>query len=88
MAVFAVLADKPNAELAKKIAELYPTDHYVLTQSQWLVSADMITQTLAEQLEVRAGKYGRVIVVGTNGSASGWYAKTVWEWITQKVSGA
>lgn len=86
MAIFAVLADKPNADLALKIRTLYPTDFYALTDSQWLVSADTIPQTLAEQLDVRAGKYGSVIVIRTTGSAAGWHTKTVWEWLTQKAS--
>ena len=84
MALFAVLADTPNPGLEQQISTLFP-GFYKLTDSQWLVSADVIPQTLAEQLDIRAGKFGRVIVVGLTGSASGWHSKTVWEWISQKA---
>jgi hypothetical protein len=87
MAVFVVLADKSNTELGRKIATLYPADHYEITDSQWLISADTIPQTIAEQLEIRTGKFGRAIVIRTTGSAAGWHTKTVWEWITQKATG-
>lgn len=84
MAIFAVLADNPNAELGKRIESLYPTDFYKLTESQWLVMADTIPRTLSEQLDVRAGKFGRVIVLRTEGRAAGFHASSVWEWIRQK----
>lgn len=86
MALFAVLADKPNPALEAKITALYPADYYKLTDSQWLVSADIIPQTLGEQLGVRTGTHGRVIVLGLTGSSSGWHSGTVWEWITQKAA--
>jgi len=88
MAVFAVLADKPNDKLGEKIAALYPTDHYKLSETQWLISADAISQTVAEQLGIRKGAYGRVIVIRTTGSASGWHNKTAWEWLSQKAESA
>jgi hypothetical protein len=84
MAVFAVLADNPNEKLGAKIVELYPTDHYKLTDSQWLVAADTIPQNLAEQLGVRTGTFGKVIVIRATASASGWHNQTVWEWLRQK----
>ena len=85
MAIFAVLADKPSDELGRRIAALYPDDHYVVSANQWLISADTITQTLAENLDVRTGTYGRVLVLGATGSSSGWHAKSAWEWLTQKT---
>ena len=88
MAIFAVLADKANEALKAKIAQLYPADHYILAENEWLVSADMIAQTLAEQLDVRTGQFGRVLVVAVTGKAAGWHSQTVWDWITQKGSGA
>jgi hypothetical protein len=86
MAIFAVLTDKPCPALGEKIAELYPRDFYKLSDAQWLLRADIIARSLAEQLDIRSGKYGRAIVIRTTGSASGWHSKTVWEWLTQKAS--
>ena len=86
MTIFAVLTDRPQPALAQKIAELYPTDFYALTDSQWLISADTIAQTLAEQLDIRTGKFGRAVVLRASSNASGWHTKTVWEWLTQKGS--
>jgi hypothetical protein len=85
MAVFVVLAEEPNEELAQKIATEFPADFYTLTDRQWLISADSIPQTVAEQLGVRSGKFGRVIVIKASTSASGWHSKTVWEWLNQKA---
>lgn len=86
MAIFAVLTDKPNPELGKKIEALYPRDFYKITDSQWLISADSIPRSLAGQLDLRTGSFGRALVIGVTGTASGWHSKTVWEWIAQKVS--
>jgi len=88
MAIFAVLADKPSSALGEKIAELYPRDHYVLSTTQWLVKADTIPRTLAEELDIRGGTYGRAIVIRTTGEASGWHSKSVWQWLTQKTKDA
>lgn len=88
MAIFAVLADKPNPELGKKIAELYPRDHYELSASQWLLKADSIPRTLAEELGVRSGSFGRVMIIRTTGEASGWHSKTSWQWLTQMTKAA
>jgi hypothetical protein len=88
MAIFVVLAEKPNAELAKKIASEFPADFYTITDTQWLIYADTIPQTVAEQLGIRTGKFGRVIVIKASTSASGWHSKTVWEWLNQKAKSA
>ena len=88
MAIFVVLADKPNKELATKIAKEFPSDHYVLNDSQWLVSADAIARSVAEQLGIRSGKFGRAIVLPTSSSGSGWHSKTLWEWLGQKAQSA
>jgi hypothetical protein len=86
MAIFVVLAEKPNADLARKIGAEYPADFYTLSDSQWLISADTIAHNLAEKLDVRTGKFGSVIVIKASSSASGWHNKTVWEWLTQKAT--
>ncbi len=88
MAIFVVLAEAPNAELANKIATEFPADFYTITDSQWLIAADSIPHNVAEKLDVRTGKFGRVLVIQGSTSASGWHSKTVWEWLTQKATTA
>ena len=86
MPLFAVLTDKPNAELGEKIGQLYPRDFHKLSDTQWLVSADTIPRAMSEELGVREGKYGRVMVIQTTGAAAGWHNRSAWDWINQKAS--
>lgn len=88
MAVFAVLIDKPNAKLGEVISTKYPNDHFKISDNHWIVRADSITKEVAENLDVRTGAFGRVVVLGLTGSRSGFHVKTVWEWLDQKVDGA
>lgn len=84
MAIFAVLAEKPDPELGAQIAALYPTDHFQLAPTQWLVSANAIAKDLAQQLNIREGERGRVIVLRASETASGWHKLSLWEWLKQK----
>jgi hypothetical protein len=86
MPIFAVLADKPNPALGAELEKLYPGQVYILTDSQWLLNADSIAQTVSNRLELKDGKYDRVLVIQASTSAAGWHKKTVWEWLGQKAS--
>ena len=88
MAIFAVLAEKADPALGKKVAEKYPKDSYELTPSQWLVAADTIPRQLADELDIREGRHGKAIVIRVSGSSSGWHKKTFWEWLNQKADKA
>ncbi|MBV9932445.1 MAG: hypothetical protein JO013_16085 [Alphaproteobacteria bacterium] len=88
MTIFAVMAEKPNPELARKIASLFPNQFCTLTDSQWLIVDDAIPREVSEKLGVREGEYGRVMVIQTTGAGAGWHNKTVWEWLNQKTASA
>lgn len=86
MAIFAVLADEPHPELGAKIISMFPGDQSLrLSDCQWLISAPLISQALADQLDVKSGVYGRVLVLLATASGSGWHSKSVWEWLTLKT---
>ena len=85
MAIFVVLSEAVLPDLKTKITTFFPNDHYELTPTQWLLSADTIPSSLADQLGTREnGLGGRVIIIQTTGSAAGWHANTAWEWLRQK----
>lgn len=84
MSIFVVIAEKPSAALDKRIVELYQDNFYKISDTQWLVSAGTTANSLAELLGVRSADYGRAVVVETTGSAAGFHAKTLWEWLNSK----
>ena len=86
MSVFAIMSDRPNPELGERVKELFPRDYYQLSDAGWLVVAETAATPLAEQLDIRQGRFGRVLVIQTRGTGAGWHGKAVWEWLRAKVA--
>ena len=84
MPLYAVIAEKDNPELGAKIASQFPTDYIEVTPAQWLLSADMIPNQLGDQLGVRTGALGRVLILEVTGSGSGWHSTRIWQWLRLK----
>ena len=86
MTIFAVIPDAPQPGLAAKINELFPDGKsYGLNDRSWIVESDSLTQALSEELGVRDGTYGRVLILRASTSGAGYHAKSLWEWLTSKV---
>lgn len=83
MAIFVVLSDNANAELGRKIAEIYPENHYQITTNQWLISADKIVKEVVESLGA-PGAFGRIVVFKVD-TYFGYHATSLWEWLTLKT---
>jgi hypothetical protein len=84
MTVFLVLSDGPNPALEQKILETYPDAHFQLSDRQWAVAADKKTSAeVRDELGMRDGSLGRAVVFRTAG-ASGWFKKSLWEWLAVK----
>jgi hypothetical protein len=85
MAIFFVTIDEDSPALGRKIAELYPDEHYVaLEDRQWLINADKLTGALTDDLGIREGRRGaRALVIRTE-TVAGWHRKSLWEWMRLK----
>ena len=81
MPTFLIISDKPNPPLEKTIKEAYPDDCYIISKNHWLIDAEETTGDLAEELGVRDGSFGKVIVFRVD-SYSGYHSKNLWEWLT------
>ena len=84
MAIFVVLPLVPMPSLAQKIAEIFPTDFYRLSDTQFLVSTTGTTVELCERLGINSGEINSTIVFAT----SGYYGRApnvIWEWIKAKL---
>ena len=86
MSLFAVIAAAPNAELAARINSLFPTTNLKINDKTWLIDAETVANALAEQLEVRAGARGLVLVIQALPNASGWQPKNIWDWLALKAA--
>ena len=85
MAIFAVLSEKAiNEELGSKIAEV-SADILKLGPTHWLIEAESTARSLADALDIREGKFGRVIVLQALPTGSGWEIKSLWDWLNSKA---
>ena len=91
MAVFVVLSDEPNKQLYDKIKEVYPNDHFALSDRSWLVSADAISRVVSGSLGITTeddtvpqGAMGMAVVFTINGYY-GFHNQDTWEWISLKL---
>jgi hypothetical protein len=82
MAIFAVLSEEPNAKLEARLDKMFEGDLKLkISDSQWLVVADKLAGTLADEIGIKKGEYGRVIVLRASSSGSGWHRKSIWDWL-------
>lgn len=87
MPIFAVIAAGPNAELEARIGALFPTANQRVNDRTWLIDAETTATLLADQLEIRGGARGLVLVIQVIPSgASGWQVKSLWDWLALKAT--
>jgi hypothetical protein len=87
MPLFAVIAANPNADLAARIDALFPTATQKINDRTWLVDAETTASVLSDQLEIRGGARGLVLVIQVvPGGASGWQVKSLWDWLGLKAA--
>lgn len=84
MAVFVVISDEPNPELAVKVAEVFPENFLNLGNGHLLIKADMTSQEVCQQLGiVKGGPFRSTIVFGISGYF-GLHSTNTWEWLKTK----
>jgi hypothetical protein len=91
MTIFVVLTTHPNAALATRIRSAYPNDHYVLSESQWLISTSGTTIDLSNKLGVvdpnnPSATIGNAVIFATS-SYYGRAPQPVWDWLKAKLEG-
>jgi hypothetical protein len=82
--LFAILLPEPNSGLAARIESEFPTDHYTVTQTQWLVVSTGTAIDVSTRLGITDGAAGSGIVL----AVSSYYGRTsmaTWEWISAKI---
>lgn len=84
MAIFVVINDAANPQLANKIAEVFPGDFLNLGGGHLLIKADTTSQGVCERLGVvKGGPFPGTIVFSTSGYF-GLHNSSTWEWLKTK----
>jgi hypothetical protein len=89
MTVFAVMLPAPAPALVDAIQRLFPHDHLVISETQYLISAAGTAIDLSAKLGVYDPKdpakaVGNAIIFATS-SYFGRAPSTVWDWIKAKL---
>jgi hypothetical protein len=85
MTIFAVLAEADNPRLAEQVERIYPDAYKLVPNMQWLVDASGTPKSVADALDIRDGKYGRVVVLQGTANGAGWHYRSLWDWVTAKA---
>jgi hypothetical protein len=89
MAIFAILMPTPQPALAEAIKNAFPKDHYVLNDTQWLISASGTVTEISARIGIydplNPGKptSGFAVIFAVT-SYFGLAPATVWEWLKVK----
>jgi hypothetical protein len=87
MSIFVVLSRMPNSKLETRIMKEFPTDHYVLSPTQWLIRSEGTSIDLSQKIGIiENGKRGDT-APGLVLSVSGYYGSEtpdLWEWLKAK----
>jgi len=94
MTIFAILMPQPQPALAEEIKRLYPHDHLVLNETQWLVSSKQTVTEVSHAIGVSSpdpdpAKHtpkGLAVIFATS-SYFGRAPANVWDWIKVKLEG-
>lgn len=86
MSVFAVhVSSDPPAPVARRIEEKYPgTGHHKVSERFYLVRADTLAHTLAEDLGIRGKGPSEFsgVVFRLNAAYAGFDDPAIWEWLS------
>ena len=89
MTVFAILMPAPQPDLVREIESAFPEDHLEITETQWLVSAQLTAVDLSARLGIvdkrqPERRSGNAVVFATS-SYYGRAPSSVWDWINSKL---
>ena len=91
MTIFTILMPQPQPELAAEIMRQYPTDHFALNDTQWLVSSKQTVMEVSNSIGVSSLDQNFVpkglAVIFATSSYYGRAPTTVWDWIKVKLEG-
>jgi hypothetical protein len=89
MTIFAILMPRPQENLSNKIREVFPNDHYVVTVTQWLISAPVTAYDITIKLGIvdptnTHPPTGNAIILGV-WSYHGRAPTPMWDWVKVKL---
>jgi hypothetical protein len=90
MTIFAVLLPQPNPALEQAIKTAFPADHFVITNTQFLVSSPLTAIALTakigvyNQAEPQTPSVGNAVIFATS-SYYGRAPTALWDWIKAKL---
>ncbi len=85
MRVFAVVLNKPNSDVARRVEDKYP-NHYRMNDTFFLVQGEGIAQTVSEAVGIKGDERveeARGVVFKINHSYSGFASRALWDWLGQ-----
>jgi hypothetical protein len=90
MTIFAILLPAPQPKLAEAIKEAYPTEHFSINDTQWLISANGTAVDVTAKIGIYDAKQperpptgGGIVFAIT--SYYGRAPTPVWDWIKAKL---
>ena len=92
MTIFAILMPTAQPALAERIKSTFPSDHYHLNDTQWLISAQGTAMEITTKLGIAdpnnlALQATGLAVVFATSSYYGRAPQPVWDWIKAKLEG-
>lgn len=83
MTIFAAITPDDDAGLEQALAVHFPGKFYKIAPGQFLISAQMTTEFLSEEIGAKAGKVGKIILIRVF-NYTGWHSKDMWEWLAEE----
>jgi len=90
MTIFAILMPAVQPALAEEIKRVYPNDHFMLSDTQWLISSHKTVTDVSNSIGVSGFEPGTakgLAVIFTTSSYFGRAPLPVWDWIKVKLEG-
>ena len=85
--IFLVALRNDNQEVEGRIKQLYPSNHYKLSDNVFLISTDTITRSLASEIGIRDDDYLESgVAFRLEGSYAGRFTPSLWEWFSKEVT--
>ena len=85
--IFLVALSNENQEVEGKIKQLYPSNHYKLSDNVFLISTDTISRNLASEIGIRDDDYIESgVAFRLEGSYAGRFTPSLWEWLSKELT--
>lgn len=90
MTIFAILMPSPQPRLAEEIKRMFPRDHLMITDTQWLISSTDTVVGVSAKLRIvdkdnpTQPSSGSAIVFAVS-SYYGRASALIWDWIKSKL---